>query len=356
MTTVRDKFRLYRRSNGIFYWQENESCEQGSLRTKDRKVAEKLLHAKNESHRQPTINLSMARTYLAAHDPKVATRTWQVVMDEMARHGKDSTKLRASRTFSARAFNGIRHKPIVQTIPDDFLAIIHGSGNATVHYLRRLHNLALDLGWLPWPVLAKRGWPKISTKRTRAVTAAEHALIIASEKNPEKRAYYEFLWETGAAQSDAAEIEAAAIDWNDCVLSYRRKKLSDDSEPARLSIGPKLRELLQSRPRFGPLFPTIKTAGSNVRATEFRRRCRLAEVSGVSLHSYRYSWAQRAKSCGYPQRFAQNALGHSSRAVHEAYARGADIIVPPLDEYEDAAKSKILIMPPHAAPMKRAAS
>ncbi len=127
----------------------------------------------------------MARTYLAAHDPKVSTRTWQVVMDEMARYGKDSTKLRASRTFRAKAFNGIRHKPIVQTIPDDFLAIIHGSGNATVHYLRRLHNLALDLGCLPWPVLAKRGWAKISTKRTRAVTAAEHALIIASEKNPE---------------------------------------------------------------------------------------------------------------------------------------------------------------------------
>jgi len=59
-----------------------------------------------------------------------------------------------------------------------------------------------------------------------------------------------------------------------------------------------------------------------------------AGASGVSLYSYRHSWAQRAKSCGYPQRFAQEALGHTSRAVHEAYAKGATVICPPLDEYE----------------------
>ena len=70
------------------------------------------------------------------------------------------------------------------------------------------------------------------------------------------------------------------------------------------------------------------------------RRC-----PGVSLHSYRHSWAQRAKACGYPQRFAQDALGHSSRAVHEAYAKGAFVIVPPLDEYESIAQRKVIAMP-----------
>lgn len=110
------------------------------------------------------------------------------------------------------------------------------------------------------------------------------------------------------------------------------KKLGFESELARMSIGPKLRKLLESLPKSGDLFPTIKTAGANARSTEFSRRCRIAGVSGVSLHSYRYSWAQRAKACGYPQRFAQDALGHSSRAVHEAYAKGAFVIVSPLDE------------------------
>ena len=60
-------------------------------------------------------------------------------------------------------------------------------------------------------------------------------------------------------------------------------------------------------------------------------------VSGVSLHSYRYSWAERAKTVGYPERFAQEALGHSSKAVHRAYARGALVKIPSLEEYEKRA-------------------
>jgi integrase len=100
------------------------------------------------------------------------------------------------------------------------------------------------------------------------------------------------------------------------------------------SIGTKLRALLESLPRSGNLFPDINQISTNHRAAEFRRRCRIARVQGVSLHSYRHSWAERAKVCGYPQRFAQAALGHSSRAVHEAYAKGTLIILPALDQYE----------------------
>jgi hypothetical protein len=74
-TNVQLKYRLYRRHNGVFYWQENKSKKQGTLRTNDKREAERLLNAMNESHRQPTINLNLARAYLAAHDPKIAQRT-----------------------------------------------------------------------------------------------------------------------------------------------------------------------------------------------------------------------------------------------------------------------------------------
>ncbi len=166
--------------------------------------------------------------------------------------------------------------------------------------------------------------------------------LSASEQNAERRAYYEFLYETGAAQTDAANMTAEQIDWRTGVLSYRRQKLGTFSKPARLTIGKKLRDLLLTLPEKGDLFPTIKRSGANARATEFRRRCRIAGLSGVSLHSYRHSWAQRAKSCGYPQRFAQEALGHTSRAVHEAYAKGAVVICPSLDDYEAADTTKVI--------------
>jgi integrase len=342
---VQLKYRLFRRRNGIFYWQENDSSKQGTLRTTDKREAERLLNAMNESHREPTLNLNLARAYLAAHDPKMAQRTWQAVMDEMATHGIPSTQARCARGFRSKAYDPIRNKPLVQTTGEDLLAVIHAHGNCVAHYLRRLHNLAVDLGWLPWPILAKRAWPKILSQSKRAITAEEHGAVIASEKNPERRAYYELLYETGAAQTDAANLTVENIDATNGILVYHRKKLGPYSEPARLTIGRKLRALLQSLPRSGYLFPNIKHTSANHRAAEFRRRCRVARITGVSLHSYRHAWAQRAKACGYPQRFAQEALGHNSRAVHEAYAKGALVILAALDDYEQLHATKVIPLP-----------
>jgi integrase len=73
---------------------------------------------------------------------------------------------------------------------------------------------------------------------------------------------------------------------------------------------------------------------ANDRATEFRQRCVVLGISGVSLHSYRYAWAERALKCGYPERFAQQALGHNSKAVHHAYSKHAEVTVPSLDDWE----------------------
>src|SRR5437762_152926 len=115
---VQLKYRLFRRRNGIFYWQENDSSKQATLRTNDRREAERLLNAMNESHREPTLNLNLARAYLAAHDPKMAKRTWQAVMDEMATHGIPTTQARCARGFRSKAYDPIRTKPLVLQCPD----------------------------------------------------------------------------------------------------------------------------------------------------------------------------------------------------------------------------------------------
>ena len=161
-----------------------------------------------------------------------------------------------------------------------------------------------------------------------------------SEQNTGRSGFYEMLWFTGAAQSDAADRTAEKNDWRENVLSYRRRKLGPHSEPARLTIGPKLRALLLTLPKNGDLFPAIKTVSAPDRATEFGRRCPLHSLKGVCLHSYRCACAQRAKACGYPQRFAQEALAHASKVVHEAYARGGA-----LAEYEEIAALTVVPIP-----------
>jgi hypothetical protein len=59
---VKSRFRMFQRQGGVFYWQDNETKQQGSLGTKDKHSAQKLLHAKNEAHEQPILNLALAKS------------------------------------------------------------------------------------------------------------------------------------------------------------------------------------------------------------------------------------------------------------------------------------------------------
>ena len=89
------------------------------------------------------------------------------------------------------------------------------------------------------------------------------------------------------------------------------------------------------------LFPYLSRVRSGDRATEFKQRCQGLGIQGISLHSYRYTWAERAKTAGYPERFAQEALGHNSQAVHRAYAKGALMKLPSLEDYEKRTAVKV---------------
>jgi hypothetical protein len=58
----------------------------------------------------------------------------------------------------------------------------------------------------------------------------------------------------------------------------------------------------------------------------------------------------RQRPCGYPERFAQEALGHQSKAVHRAYARKAQVVIPTLEDYErNLAAAENVIVPLPAA-------
>ena len=175
-------------------------------------------------------------------------------------------------------------------------------------------------------------------KSKRAITAEEHAAITARELNAERRDFYELLWHTGASQTDAACLLAEDVDWNSRTISYSRAKLKSRGgigiKPALIRFGVEIETILKRRPPAGPLFPYLRTVRPGDRATEFKQRCQGLEISGVSLHSYRYAWAERALKCGYPERFAQQALGHNSTAVHHAYSKHAEVTVPSLDDWE----------------------
>jgi len=344
---MKQRFLLYLRGE-TYYCEDTVSRKQASLKTKDKAVAARLLHVKNEAEQQPAINLQIARAYLAATDAQIATRTWQFVMDETAKLKKGPTQDRWTRAMKDKAFDTIRETALLETRAEQFLRVLENGTVCTNIFLRRLQNFALDMSWLPWPVLPKKRWPGIEFKEKRGVTWTEHQKIIAGESNAELREYYKLLWHLGGSQTDMASLAAENIDWTAKTISYARMKTGSQ---AMIHFGDGVAEILRARPASGLLFPQVAKWKESDRAKAFIRRCRLVGVSGVSLHSYRYAWAERAKTCGYPERFAQEALGHNSKAVHRAYARKAHVVIPTLEDYEKkmATAGNVIVPMPAAA-------
>lgn len=328
---MKQRFILYRRNNGKFYCEDTVTKKQSSLKTTDENEATTLLNAKNESFRQPILNMQIARTYLRATDSEAAKRTWQVPMIEAAATKKGRTRERYERAIQDKAFDLIRNLPILETHAEHFLRVLKEGKVSTNNYLRRFHNFALDMNWLPQPVMPKKQWPKLKYKEKRAVSFEEHEMILSRERNEEMNAFIRCCWEIGGSQSDVACLKAENIDWDSNVVSFFRGKTGTVQT---LHFGENLAQVLHGLPKSGPLFPRLAAMDEKHRASLFQRACRRVNVSGVSLHSYRYSWAERAKTAGYPERFAMENLGHNSKAIHRSYARKAKVHLPSLEEFE----------------------
>jgi integrase len=351
--TMKQQFGLIRRPWGAFYLKNKTTGEQTSLKTKDKNEALRLLQAQNGAVEQPHFNLALARVYINGADPKLGTRTWQEVMDHIVAKKTDETRRRWDVAIKDRNFDCIRHLPVAETRPEHFDRALEDGKVSTNVYLRRIHNHALGMEWLLKSVIPRLQWPKPVFGQKRAITADEHVAIVGREMDAERRNkgsrnsdqphyderrdFYELLWHTGAAQSDAACLTAEDVDWNQRTICYSRKKLKSRGtavKPALIRFGEDVAAILKRRPAAGPLFPYLRTVRPGDRATEFKQRCDGLGIKGMSLHSYRYAWAERALKCGYPERFAQQALGHNSKAVHHAYSKHAEVTVPSLDDWE----------------------
>jgi hypothetical protein len=107
---------------GTAYWiQDNETGKQESLGTKESVEAERLFPARNEAHRQPMINLQIARAYLMVGDPEAARRTWRDVTGEIVKLKHAETQRRWLVAVKDKALSGIQDLPLLETRPEHFL-------------------------------------------------------------------------------------------------------------------------------------------------------------------------------------------------------------------------------------------
>lgn len=316
---------------GMFYCVDKQTGKRQSLGTRNEDEAKQIIDAKNNAARQPAMNLQIAQVYLQHGDPVVATRDWQYVMEQIVSTKTGNTRERWQYAMQDKAFDFIRNRKLVETTAEHFLAALKSGSVSTNVYLRRAHNYAIGMHWLPWPILPKLQWPKVHYKEKRAITVEEHQKIIDRERNPATRAFYQLLWHLGGSQTDIATLTAEDIDWDENTISYRRRKTG---VPVIAGFGEEAAAVLRTLPKTGQLFPALARIHERHRAKLFLKRLATVDVKGVSLHSYRYAWAERAKIAGMPERFAMQNLGQGSKAVHRAYSKKAQFKSPPLEEYE----------------------
>jgi integrase len=340
MNEMKTRYRLIYRGTrgGMFYSVDKVTGKRTSLQTTDKDEAQQIIDAKNNSVRQPLLNLQIAKAYLAGSDNGIASRTWQQALDSLTSTKRGANQDRWRTVAKDKALAPLLSRVITETQGELLLKALQVGTVSTNVFLRRLHNFCVDMNWLPWPLIPKRQWPAVTFKEKRGITLEEHQKIIAAEVNVERKALYQLCWHLGASQGDIAALKGQDVDWANGTVSFTRKKTS---VPVLIHLGAEALNLFKDMPSEGPLFPYLSRVRAGDRATEFGQRCRQLGIQGVTLHSYRYAWAERAKTVGYPERYAQEALGHNSKAVHRAYAKRALMKLPSLEEYEQRAAEKV---------------
>lgn len=76
-----------------------------------------------------------------------------------ARHGE--TRHRWERAIADPAFDSLRQAVVLETRAEQMLRVLKIGTISTNMFLRRIHNFAVDMGWLPWLILRKNQWPAV---------------------------------------------------------------------------------------------------------------------------------------------------------------------------------------------------
>ena len=194
---MKQRYQLFKRGWGTYYFQDTETGKQQSLKTRDKHQARALVHTVNEALRQPMLNLEIARAYLKGSDSGFNSRTWAWAMEKAAEGKQGATKVGWLRGVAEKPFDAMRHLKLTETKAEDLWNVLKTGTVSTNIFLRRLHNFAVDMNWLLAPVIPRRQWRPVKFKEKRAITLEEHQKILSGERNEQWRAYYEIALASG---------------------------------------------------------------------------------------------------------------------------------------------------------------
>src|ERR1017187_5730678 len=161
---MKTRYRLIRRGirGNKFYCVDTSTGKRTSLGTANEDDAKQVVAAKNNSERQPVLNLQIAKAYLAGSDTGMTTRTWQNAIESLIGTKQGANQHRWKTAAKDKAFiTLLLPQVIIETKAETILKVLQMGTVSTNVYLRRLHNFCVDMNWLPWPLVPKRQWPAV---------------------------------------------------------------------------------------------------------------------------------------------------------------------------------------------------
>lgn len=186
-------------------------------------------------------------------------------------------------------------------------------------------NWAVEQGTLPYSPLARMKVGQMHG-RERILTRDERERVLAAVKNPTFEPFLRFLEQTGARPySEAAQIEAAMIDWDEgCVpLKKHKNARKGKKRVIYLTDGAKaiLRELCAARPT-GPLFRTRHDRAYNrsnlIKA--FRRLEAKLGMERFNPYSYRHTYITEAIERGLTADRVAELVGNTPKTIAKYYS------------------------------------
>lgn len=79
----------------------------------------------------------------------MSARTWQHTLDAIIEMKTGTTRYRWQTAAKDKALDDLRHRVLIETQVEHLLEALRKGTVATNLYLRRAHNFAVDMNWLP---------------------------------------------------------------------------------------------------------------------------------------------------------------------------------------------------------------
>jgi len=135
---MKTRYRLICRGirGGAYYCVDTKTGKRTSLGTTNADDAQQVIEAKNNSERQPVLNLQIAKAYLAGSDNGITTRTWEHAIEALTNTKQGANQHRWKTAAKDKAFLALLPQVIIETKGEMILKVLQMGTVSTNVYLR----------------------------------------------------------------------------------------------------------------------------------------------------------------------------------------------------------------------------